>query len=121
MFVLFCSLQIEFACAWCPTSGRCSSGIDRLKENWEKEECHLVNVTRADFCFEPASSQQQQQVETQHQFYNSSLILVNIFEIQCYKLSRLLKYCKIPRMERFLVVYMCIKIYSMHSFFALPG
>ena len=39
-----------FACSWCPTVQRCSDGADRLRENWDANQCGSVNTTNADHC-----------------------------------------------------------------------
>lgn len=35
----------DFGCLWCEASGHCSDGADRLREDWNTQECHLTNTT----------------------------------------------------------------------------
>ena len=35
----------SFACTWCPTSGHCSDGADRLRQTWDDNECQVSNTT----------------------------------------------------------------------------
>ena len=73
---LYRSLTENLECAWCPSTNRCSSGIDRLREKWLIESCHEVNVTKPEKCFPRLSSSKQLPLKRQHQFYNSTIILV---------------------------------------------
>ncbi len=63
-----------FTCQWCPSAGRCSSGMDRLRENWELNDCHLRNVTSADSCnAQPTPISGPSIIRSQHhEFYNVS-------------------------------------------------
>jgi len=35
----------DFTCMWCPGSGHCSDGSDRMRQHWDDNKCHLENVT----------------------------------------------------------------------------
>lgn len=39
-----------FTCNWCPATKQCSSGIDRMRNKWISNKCHLVNVTDISGC-----------------------------------------------------------------------
>jgi len=38
-------LRTNFTCFWCEAAGHCSDGADRLREHWNKNECHTVNAS----------------------------------------------------------------------------
>ncbi|KAK2184048.1 hypothetical protein NP493_285g00010 [Ridgeia piscesae] len=35
----------NFKCMWCPAATRCSSGLDRKRQEWLQHRCHLVDLT----------------------------------------------------------------------------
>ena len=37
-----------FECSWCPASGHCSDGADRLRQTWDDSQCALANTTTCD-------------------------------------------------------------------------
>ncbi|CAB3387956.1 Hypothetical predicted protein [Cloeon dipterum] len=42
--------NIGFECVWCPSTERCSDGVDRSRQEWLAKECHLANQTKKDEC-----------------------------------------------------------------------
>lgn len=37
-----------FECSWCPASGHCSDGADRLRQAWDDNRCPLANTTNCE-------------------------------------------------------------------------
>ena len=62
----------NFACAWCPASGQCSSGLDRRRQDWEDGSCHLSdNVTALADCPEYSGTD----LSTEDEFYAARFVV----------------------------------------------
>ncbi|KAI5715918.1 hypothetical protein M8J77_024558 [Diaphorina citri] len=40
----------QFTCFWCPTAQRCSTGLDRNRQDWVQKGCDRIMVTSAQYC-----------------------------------------------------------------------
>ncbi|XP_059088137.1 uncharacterized protein LOC131884389 [Tigriopus californicus] len=60
-----------FHCEWCPSLSTCSSGMDRLRENWESNQCHRFNVSNPSMCHLKSASK----IKLSHDYYNTTTIL----------------------------------------------
>ncbi|XP_071513682.1 uncharacterized protein l(1)G0289 isoform X2 [Panulirus ornatus] len=48
------SQKISFQCQWCSIIGRCSSGLDRHRQEWLHNDCEGLHIRSADDCHEAA-------------------------------------------------------------------
>ena len=44
------SSSVEMLCEWCETIGKCSSGFDRNRREWEREKCHVAPLNSKNMC-----------------------------------------------------------------------
>jgi hypothetical protein len=62
-----------FECLWCPSAKQCSSGMDRMRQRWEDNQCHLANISEAVDC---ASAVPENGPKNEHrEFYNVSFVI----------------------------------------------
>uniref|UniRef100_A0A8D8WLC2 Plexin domain-containing protein 2 n=2 Tax=Cacopsylla melanoneura TaxID=428564 RepID=A0A8D8WLC2_9HEMI len=45
----------QFKCSWCPTANRCSTGLDRNRQDWVQKGCDRVTITGASLCASAAA------------------------------------------------------------------
>lgn len=44
------TMGIGFDCSWCPETSKCSSGIDRNRQDWIIHECHHSSINNISIC-----------------------------------------------------------------------
>lgn len=42
--------SVQFTCYWCPSTNRCSSGIDRYRQEWFDKNCTFNNISKIEQC-----------------------------------------------------------------------
>ncbi|KAL1450030.1 hypothetical protein WDU94_002492 [Cyamophila willieti] len=45
----------QFKCSWCPTANRCSTGLDRNRQDWVQKGCDRVAISSAPLCASAAA------------------------------------------------------------------
>uniref|UniRef100_A0A1B6C4U2 PSI domain-containing protein n=1 Tax=Clastoptera arizonana TaxID=38151 RepID=A0A1B6C4U2_9HEMI len=52
--------NIGFECSWCPAVGRCSTGMDRMRQDWVHKECDKLETVHVNSCDVPDPKLSQQ-------------------------------------------------------------